>query len=226
MRWKYVFFAVTFLLVTGPGAVEAWLSLLDRFAEGSESVNVSLGNWYQAAFPFLGLAVLLFGIWWTRDRGTASPPPLGLTESTGGSGQLTSNAPAGDEAQTPERPTTDAAPVPIASPFDGGEPLTPAYLLGLIEGRTTAAGNERVAGYIGRRMVVSGTLNDVNKNPITGTTAALEVRSVTVIATFSGDWYERLSAYQLGESITIAGQFGGVLAKMGISLEKCTIEVP
>lgn len=31
-------------------------------------VNVSVGNWYQAAFPMLGLAVILFGLWWTRPR--------------------------------------------------------------------------------------------------------------------------------------------------------------
>ena len=66
---KYIITGLAFFLFTGPGSVDAWLSLIDRFfGEGKEPVVISVEGWYQSVFPLFGLAILLFGIWWTRDK--------------------------------------------------------------------------------------------------------------------------------------------------------------
>ncbi len=69
---KYLLLALGFILITAPGAVEDWLSLIDR-AKGGEpmSINTTISqNLYGIIFPILGLAVILFGIWWTRPNKT------------------------------------------------------------------------------------------------------------------------------------------------------------
>jgi hypothetical protein len=71
MATKIIFTILGFLLVTGPGALDAWLSLFDRVTGNEESITMGTSQiiqYYQLAFPFLGLAVLIFGLWWTRDR--------------------------------------------------------------------------------------------------------------------------------------------------------------
>ncbi len=72
--WKrYIPIALAFILITGPGALDAWLSLFERFFGEDRQVTVNAGSWYQALFPVLGLAVLLFGIWWTRPKKSVLP---------------------------------------------------------------------------------------------------------------------------------------------------------
>ena len=64
------------MFITVPGAIDAWWSLITRFSGQGAGVTISFGSaseLYRLGFPLLGLAVLLFGIWWTRPkRGFAS----------------------------------------------------------------------------------------------------------------------------------------------------------
>ena len=72
---KYFIIGVSFLLVTLPGALDAWLSLIDRFSnEGFAFITIPTSVWYQSLFPIAGLTVLLFGIWWTRDKDEGTSP--------------------------------------------------------------------------------------------------------------------------------------------------------
>lgn len=83
---------LSFIFVTGPGALESWLSLIDRFhadANGGAKMTLNLGSFqdiYKFAFPILGFVILLFGIWWTRPKKQAGPPSgtvLSHIENTG-----------------------------------------------------------------------------------------------------------------------------------------------
>ena len=75
--WKrYVLIGIVYLLVNGVGALDAWLSLFDRFFGENKQVTVVVGDWYQALFPILGLAVLFFGVWWTRPGKVAKPEKI------------------------------------------------------------------------------------------------------------------------------------------------------
>jgi len=68
MPKRFTLIVIVFILVTGPGALDAWLSLFERFFGEGKQVTVNFGDWYQALFPLLGLLVLLFGIWWARPN--------------------------------------------------------------------------------------------------------------------------------------------------------------
>jgi len=71
---RYFTVALVFLLVTLPGAINTWLSLYDRFINNAEKpFRIPLADWYSVGFPLLGLAVLIFGIWWTRPSKVVKP---------------------------------------------------------------------------------------------------------------------------------------------------------
>ncbi len=65
--FKYIMVALGYLLVTGAGAVDSWLSLIQHLRSG-QPVTINFGSWYDALFPVLGLAIIIFGIWWTSPR--------------------------------------------------------------------------------------------------------------------------------------------------------------
>lgn len=67
---KIIVVVLGFLLITAPGAIDSWLSLIQRL-RGNEAVNINLSSWhdiYSVVFPILGLAVIVWGLWWTRPE--------------------------------------------------------------------------------------------------------------------------------------------------------------
>lgn len=75
MRKRILVVGLAFLLFTGPSAVDAWLSLIERFRGSGAKMTVNLGSFrdvYSLLFPLLGFLILLWGIWWTRPKST--PP--------------------------------------------------------------------------------------------------------------------------------------------------------
>lgn len=66
---KYAVPISAFLLIIGPGAIDAWLSLIERFTKDKQRVTLSLTSItdiYELVFPLIGLFLLLFWVWWTR----------------------------------------------------------------------------------------------------------------------------------------------------------------
>ena len=117
---KYIITGIAFFLITGPGMVVAWLSLLDRFQGENEPVSISIGTWYDILFPILGFAVLVIGIWWTRDRLVPTAPP---TES---SLEVATLPPVTQERESPSELATYSA--------SDSAVLTRGYLVGLLKG--------------------------------------------------------------------------------------------
>ena len=81
-RYLIVGFAVfTYLLITVPSGLAAWLSLVDRFSrEGNAFVLMSNLAWYPIGLLILGLAIVTVGIWWIRAKdkvkGTEATPEV------------------------------------------------------------------------------------------------------------------------------------------------------
>ena len=81
-RYLIVGFAVfTYLLITVPSGLAAWLSLVDRFSrEGNAFVLMSNLAWYPIGLLILGLAIVTVGIWWIRAKdkvkGTETTPEI------------------------------------------------------------------------------------------------------------------------------------------------------
>ena len=71
----------TYLLITVPSGLAAWLSLVDRFSrEGNAFVLMSNLAWYPIGLLILGLAIVTVGIWWIRAKyevkGTEATPEV------------------------------------------------------------------------------------------------------------------------------------------------------
>lgn len=70
-KHKAMLAVLAFLLITVPGALNAWLSLIARFETGGTKMTINWRSWqdiYSVIFPLLGLAVIIFGLWWTRQK--------------------------------------------------------------------------------------------------------------------------------------------------------------
>lgn len=102
MGTRVILVSVAFLFITGPGAVDSWLSLIDRFFGKDKQVTINTGDWYQALFPILGLIIIGVGLWWTRDKREVL---VNSTDDGNGSTPLVS-------ISQPELPTPD---VPVVS---------------------------------------------------------------------------------------------------------------
>lgn len=75
---------IVFLLVTAPGAFDSWLSIIDRYTPGNESTVVTFNptlSFFQIGFPVVGLALLLWGLWWTKPKVTVEAEVPSVTNS-------------------------------------------------------------------------------------------------------------------------------------------------
>jgi hypothetical protein len=100
--------------------------------------------------------------------------------------------------------------------------VTPEYLWGLFEGRTSAQAEQRVADYIGKWMLVSGPLGDVK--PSGQVTFQHKPGTHTVIYVYfhKKRWLDRLSALHLGENISVRGRIEKVNS-LELHLETCEL---
>lgn len=68
MYKRFLVPVAAFLLIQLPGAIDAWISLFDRFRGQDTPMPLDAGSIYRLASLPLGLFVLLAGIWWINRR--------------------------------------------------------------------------------------------------------------------------------------------------------------
>ena len=218
---KYIITGLAFALFTGPGWVDSLLSLRDRFfGEGKESVVISIDGWYQSLFPLLGLAILLFGIWWTRDkkpRETSAPVPSSTFSNASPS-----------LIETHEK-APDIFPLPST---DNSIRLGPSTflevsvsdLVGIVRETTTIEANRLKVPYIGNQIRVTANVNDVREPHREEQLVALreEPSGAIILAYFNKEWAEEIQELRKGQEITIVGLIKDI-NRFGIDLTSCLV---
>lgn len=142
--------------------------------------------------------------------------------------------PATATVQLPVPPLPDWIKKPVAkSEDDLPETVTPAFLVGLMKDQTTVAGQRAVAPYLGKRMTLSGIVNNVHKSPLGGHSiwADLPGPKTGVGVGINGDldfapeWDERVSIMPKGTPFSARGRLtrvdgglGGVVGLAGCEL--------
>lgn len=101
-KWFWIIFGWSF--VTGPGAVDAWLSLFDRVKGDGEATVVNLsftdvGDLYTLFFPAVGLMILV-GILFSTRKSDAKTPSGAQLDSVGDSKELELERQRADNLQT------------------------------------------------------------------------------------------------------------------------------
>ena len=208
-----------FLLITGPGAVDAWLSLIDRFVgQVEEPISVSIGDWYEAIFPILGLIILVGVILWIRNKEEVAKE-FRLSASTESVTGSSSRASPDKEAITPSNLATRGYTPRISS---GLIKASPSELTGLYRGVTTAEAEPKTARYIGKLIVVDGKVSDVNVLGYGkgGYSVVLDDKdsNVAISARFSREGNEDILMLQSKQEISILGT---ISEKYWIFLEFC-----
>ena len=107
--------------------------------------------------------------------------------------------------------------------------LTPEFLFGLFDGRTTAQAEILLRDHVGKPMTVTGDIRDIEPSfPTRGglwVTIALpgfEWPGRSLTAMFDKSWVERISARRKGETITVTGSVSAVWPTH-LSLDHCRI---
>ena len=208
---KFVITGAVFLLITGPGAIDAWLSLIDRFfGDGQGDVAISIGSWYTTLFPLIGLAVLLFSIWWTRDQDDSK----GKRRTSGGDTAVATTL--ADETRKP----SDSAPVDLSTFVEASA----ADLIGLYRGVSTIEANRKIAPYIGKMMRIMAIVEDVTESFEGHLRLALDEQSsdASAYAEFGKEWNDEILKLQLGEQVTVVGTISRV-SSWDLNLESCSL---
>ena len=226
---KYIFFGLSYCLVVIPGALNAWLSLSDRFSDEDNSlISISTPFWYQTLFPILGLVVLLFGVWWTRDKdkGRETNPAAG---SIGNPIQHVAE-PIVQREVTPES-------VQVLTPEIGEEEpnsrqstflnASAADLVGIYDGRTTVQAQPLVEKQIGNWVRIKGNVTNVRESYQGGHSVALSEPTdesrlgAMVHAYFGEEWNEVVSSLSIDQDIMVFGRIAQI-GELSIRLEACS----
>jgi hypothetical protein len=124
-----------------------------------------------------------------------------------------------------ERPKTSA---PATGSATGANPknvfvnVSPAYLIGLYENKTTAQGDDLAAAYIGKWMpAVTGRVHDIYGNPDALHAQIFDNDEKFISATFSAKESEKVSNIARGETITVQGEIES--ADGPLKLVKCEL---
>lgn len=216
---KYGWFLLSFFVVTGPGAFDAWISIYDRFVGNEEErVTISFGAWYESAFPILGLGILAFGLWWTRGK-SKSQATVETSRPNNDVQRAHLETVSEEEANTPS---------PAANPGNSLAILeaSPDYLVGIFRDRTTAEAESLVASYIGRQTIVKAEVFDVGKTWYDKNRYLVSVRdlksSVMIFASFDDEWNDEIVKLQKKQQITVLGSIESIYS-LGIRLGSCSL---
>ena len=220
---KLLLVGAAFLLITGPGAVDAWLSLIDRFVGRVEGpVKVSIGDWYEAIFPILGLGILVGVVLWKGGKQViakehrADAPTDSPTESS-------STVPLSKETQAVDNSTQKNYTPKISSTLIRA---TASELTGIYKGITSIEAEPVVARYVGKLIVFDGEVRDVSVKDYGqgGYTVVLREKQseVSIFANFVKDGNEDIRKLQHKQIITILGSIRKI-EKYGIILESCSL---
>ena len=216
---KFFLIGAAFLLITGPGALDAWLSLFDRFVgEAEEPVNVSIGDWYQAIFPILGLIILLGVILLTGNK-KETP----ISAHTKGS----RNAVRQNQLETvPATESTNPLPGVIVHDTHAILEGSIASLVGIFKDRTTAEAEPIVVAYIGRQVVVKARVFDVDKNTYGKKQYRVSLTepgsNALIFARFDEQWSDQMAKLRKQQIITVLGSVRSI-DRLSVSLESCSL---
>ena len=247
---KY-FFIPAFLLITLPSAIAAWLSLIERiFGEGKAFITFPTSGWYEALFPIVGLAVLLFGIWWTRDKDegtspTSLSPSIDAYElepsrvpkqershqpipETLMSSEAISNAPIGLREEKPIRVSQ-----PTVGEYTQAFPPTlldikATDLTAIFTGRTTVQAKPLIDAQIGNMIRVRGNVSDIDETH-TGE-QCVTIREQTdsiysdtfVLAHFDHIWAGAIQSLLIDQEVIVLGHIERI-NKWAVHLESCSL---
>jgi hypothetical protein len=160
---------------------------------------------------------------------------LGMTASLlfpkrGGrtSGLLEQERPIANIHTVAPAPATTPASAPATDPTPTPEPkkafvnVSPAYLIGLYENRTTQEGDDLAAAYIGKWIPVTGRVHDIFE--VSGTLIAqiFDNDEKFISATFSTEGSEKVSHTARGETITVRGEIYSASDRY-LKLVKCDL---
>ena len=228
---KYLIIGITFLLVTLPGAFDAWLSLIERFSgEDVSLLPIPTSVWYQSLFPIMGFAVLIFGIWWTRDKDKEKVEGSTSSSSVDVSEPRTSISDTHSEI-TNEGP--DGVPQPVS---DGSTQAFPPTLLdasafdliGIFKGRTTTQAKPLVDAQIGNMAQIKGNIYDIDESLRGGYTVSIYEPSdsylseTLVLAYFDEEWTEVIRSLSVDQRVSVLGQIDDI-SRSSIRLVSCSL---
>lgn len=209
---KYLTIGIPFALVTVPGALNAWLSLIERFlTDGEGRVAISLGASYESVFPILGLGILLFGVWWTRDRQQTSTSERSLSRTNDLDSSTTS------ETRHIEHPSPTAH-TPSTFIEDSVTDLCRKF-----EGLTSIEAKPLVESCVGNQLVVTGTVDDVSERR-GGYHISLDVEGgpTSIHTYFNKEWSEFVRNLHKDDAITVIGEIQEI-DSYGVRLISCQV---
>lgn len=222
---KYILVGLAFVFVTAPGALDAWLSLLERlFGESDGSFAISIGDWYELIFPPLGLAILLVVIWLAhREQMARSAHPTKELNADRESGPVTAQATEEQGTTTfpnKEAPTRET----LVSTHQTNLQATPTDLMKLCQGRTSVEARQLVAPYIGLTIRFNGTVSDVDNHHAAGYTVLVETGTSmsNVFCSFGEHWNESVEGLAIGQELTILGRIRKI-EQYWINLDDCEL---
>ena len=113
---------------------------------------------------------------------------------------------------------------PPSSPRADEAVLTPQFLIGLFNDRTTAQAVPLTHEYVGKPMTATGAISDISRH---GSEAWVSLREsssrILILAIFDESWVERITVRRAGETITVTGSVATV-AREGVTLKECRVQ--
>ena len=196
----------TYLLITVPSGLEAWLSLIERYSSEDNAFVLDLA-WYPIGLLILGLAILIVGTWWIRAK---------------------------DKIKGTE-PTPEATTLPETLPTEIGTQSFPptfldvsaAELVGIYKGRTTAQVKPLIDAHIGNMIQIRGSVFDISESS-DGTYFVIlreepsDMSSPSIMAYFGEEMAEAIRSLSIDQGITVLGKIDDI-DRSRIRLESCLL---
>ena len=218
---KGIVVTIAFVLVTVPGFLEDLLSLRDRLSGPTGgSVNVSVGDWYQLIFPPLGLAILLFGIWWI-PRVSKNEPSQQASQNSEVQGPDTMPEPraVNSTVEEPEDHESHVNPVLGLPMYKTGKESAPviletsaSILMGLFSGRSSIEAKHLIEHYIGSLLLLKGEIQDIDETHSGRYRLSLkEISSgARIYCYFDEEWEQGITKLKLGQVVSVLGSLTNV----------------
>ena len=227
-RYLIVGFTVfTYLLITVPSGLAAWLSLVDRFSrEGNAFVLMSNLAWYPIGLLILGLAIVTVGIWWIRAKdkvkGTETTPEV-----------TTMSEPIRDRlGDMVEEELYNLMALPTEIDTQSFPPtfldVSTADLVGIYKGRTTAQAKPLVDVYVGNMIHIRGSVVDIRESSngrqhiVSLREGPSDILGPSISAYFDKELAEELQFLSINQSVSVLGKIDDV-DRLSIRLESCLL---
>jgi hypothetical protein len=126
-------------------------------------------------------------------------------------------------------PPTASAPVAALSPVSVPAPqktfinISPAYLMDLYKGRTSIQGDALAAAYIGKWLVVTGTVRDIYGSVDARVALVYDKDDRFISVTFTKEASEKVSQIEQGATITVRGEITNIDLPR-LKLQNCDLD--